>query len=511
MKKGIKLLICALCLVFCLGMLAGCGEGGDADSTATPAPTGAAGTGGATATGDAQNPYLRPRDESLQNAIKEGETYRYFIYTTTDSNNPFESMDDESREYNLNRKNAYEEHYGITIEYVTAGGADWYVAFAAAAASGTPTTDIYHAGGPFTMYTNYNYNGNPGSVLEPLSQYSQYADFTDEEYFDQTSQAVTTYSGELYFAVPNGVGIDSVSSNLVVMFNKEILATAGYEDTEIYDMWRNKEWNWDIFRQIARDTTDLDNEIYGITTGQNNSLMWGLMPSNNSAILSLTEDAESGQSYWAFSGNTDNALAAWNFFIQMGNDNSVLLSNEAEVGPFRAGNIAMMVTYVNRADTLTNFRQYPQFGIVPVPMGPQADDYVSTNNWFTPLCVFKGTANPAGSVQLLSEYLAPRYAKSSEDAQAAFEASAVSMVCDTESVEVLRSIPDISITEPYIIYWSTPSFNMGETTSALCNLYTDHNTNFISGAETPSVLFESIESALNNALMDAQIVFDDAT
>lgn len=173
------------------------------------------------------------------------------------------------------------------------------------------------------MYTNYNYNGNPGSVLEPLSQYSQYADFTDAEYFDQTSQEVTTYGGELYFAVPNGVGIDSVSSNLVVMFNKEILASAGYEDTEIYDLWRNKEWNWDIFRQIARETTDLDNEIYGVIMGQNNSLMWGLMPSNNSAILSMTEDTESGQSYWAFSGNTDNALAAWDFFIQIGKDNSI--------------------------------------------------------------------------------------------------------------------------------------------------------------------------------------------
>lgn len=512
MKKSIKVLICVLCLVFCLGMLAGCGEGGDADSTATPAPTGAAGTGGATATGDAQNPYLRPRDESLQNAIKEGETYRYFIYTTTDSNNPFESMDDESREYNLNRKNAYEEHYGITIEYVTAGGADWYVAFAAAAASGAPTTDIYHAGGPFTMYTQYNYQGTPGAILEPLSQYKQYADFEDSEWFDTTSQEVTTFGGDLYFAVPNQVGIASVSLNLVVMFNKEILAGAGYEDSEIYDMWRNNEWDWDAFREIAQATTDLDNDIHGLTLGQNNSLMWGLLPSNDAAILSQVEDDQTGQSYWAFSGGSDNALEAWDFMIQMGKDNSVLLDhNTTEDTLFRAGNIAMMVTYVNRADTLTNFRQYPQFGIVPVPMGPQADDYVSTNNWFTPLCVFKGTANPAGSVQLLSEYLAPRYAKSSEDAQAAFEASAVSMVCDTESVEVLRSISDISITEPYIIYWSTPSFNMGDTTSALCNLYTDHNTNFISGAETPAVLFESIESALNNALMDAQIVFDDAT
>lgn len=143
MKKGIKLLICALCLVFCLGMLAGCGEGGDADSTATPAPTGAAGTGGATASGEAQNPYLRPRDESLQNAIKEGRTYRYFIYTTTDSNNPFESMDDESREYNLNRKNAYETHYGITIEYVTAGGATGSGFCGGQRPPALPTADIY--------------------------------------------------------------------------------------------------------------------------------------------------------------------------------------------------------------------------------------------------------------------------------------------------------------------------------------------------------------------------------
>ena len=282
MKKSIKVLICALCLVFCLGILASCGPTGSTE-TATPAPTGGA-TSNPTGTNQAQNPYLRPRDESLQNAIKEGETYRFFVYTTNDANNPFESMDDENREYSMNRKNAYEQHYGITIEYVVTTGS-WYVDFAAAAFAGTPTTDLYHAGGPFSMYTNYNYQGNPGSVLEPLSQYSQYANFTDGEWFDQESQQVTTYGGQLYFCVPNGVGIDSVSSNLVVIFNKQILEAAGYEDTEIYDMWRNKEWNWDKLREIAQNTTDLDNEIYGITTGENNALMWGLLPSNNAAIL----------------------------------------------------------------------------------------------------------------------------------------------------------------------------------------------------------------------------------
>lgn len=113
MKKSIKVLICVLCLVFCLGLFAGCdGETGGA-ATATPAPTDSNGstsgaTSGATSSSDGQDPYLRPRDESLENAIKEGETYRYFIYTTNDPNNPFEADSDENREFNLNRKSHYE-------------------------------------------------------------------------------------------------------------------------------------------------------------------------------------------------------------------------------------------------------------------------------------------------------------------------------------------------------------------------------------------------------------------
>lgn len=515
MKKSIKVLICVLCLVFCLGLFAGCdGETGGA-ATATPAPTDSNGstsgttsgaTTGASSSSDGQDPYLRPRDESLENAIKEGETYRYFIYTTNDPNNPFEADSDENREFNLNRKSHYEAAYGITIEYVVTSS-DWFNSFAAAAYAGTPATDIFHAGGPFTMYTQYNYQGTPGAILEPLSQYKQYADFEDPEWFDTTSQEVTTFGEDLYFAVPNQVGIASVSLNLVVMFNKEILAGAGYEDSEIYDMWRNNEWDWDAFREIAQATTDLDNDIHGLTLGQNNSLMWGLLPSNDAAILSQVEDAQTGQSYWAFSGGSDNALEAWDFMIQMGKDNSVLLDhNTGEDTLFRAGNIAMMVTYVNRADTLTNFRQYPEFGIVPVPIGPKTDSYVSSCNWFTPLCVFKNTANPAGSVQVLSEYCVPQYAKSSEEAQAQFEAGAVGMVCDEESIEVLRSIPDISVTEPYIIYWNTPTFNSGDSQLALCNLFWNYNQAFVDGSQTPSVLFESVEGALNQTLRDAQVI-----
>ena len=42
---------------------------------------------------------------------------------------------------------------------------------------------------------------------------------------------------------------------------------------------------------------------------------------------------------------------------------------------------------------------------------------------------------------------------------------------------------------------------------ALCNLFWNHNEAFVDGSQTPSVLFESVADALNEALKDAQIIF----
>ena len=501
MKSYIRVIVCALCLVFCMSFLAGCG-GNEAEASATPAPSGSQ-TAVSTPKTDT---YLMDRDENLKNAIKQGEIYRYFEWIINDTEDPFAASTVEDREFFMNRRNAVEQKYGITIQYV-AVTSNWVQDFAAAAYAGAPTTDVYNAGGPFTMYTNYNYQGNPGSVLEPLTQYSEYADFNDSEWYDTQSQKVATFSGQLYFAIPNMIGVSGVSLNQVVFFNKEILAVNGFEDNEVYRMYKDGTWTWEKFREIASACTDLDNDIYGITTGENNALMWGLMSSNNAAILSQVENEESGQTYWSFTGDSDNALEAWDFFIQLGKDQSIQLPMQPlEATLFQTGNTAMMSTYVNRAVTLTSANAYPQFGIVPVPKGPQADNYVSSCNWFVPLCVFKGTSNPAGSVQFMSEYCAPRYAKSSKEAMASFDADAMKLVCDEESIEVLRSIPEISITEPYIIYWATPTFNSGTGELTLSSLYGNFNEAFIEGSQTPAVLFESVKEALNEALKDAQII-----
>ena len=157
MKKRIKTLICGICLICCLGMLAGCGEN-NVSPAATPGPTNTA--AGASPSEQAASQYLRPRDENLKNAIKEGETYRYFVWTTNDPANPFELEAEGSRDFLIKRRSEYESKYGITIEYVQTAS-DWAFSFAAAAYSGAPMADIFNAGGPFNVISHYNYEGNP--------------------------------------------------------------------------------------------------------------------------------------------------------------------------------------------------------------------------------------------------------------------------------------------------------------------------------------------------------------
>lgn len=107
-----------------------------------------------------------------------------------------------------------------------------------------------------------------------------------------------------------------------------------------------------------------------------------------------------------------------------------------------------MTTYVNRANKMVAEGSYPEYGIIMVPKGPKADDYVSIRDWFVPYCVFKGTSNPAGAVQVLSEYCVPRYAASSEENQASFELDATSVSCDEQSVEVLKQLKSKLLPSP---------------------------------------------------------------
>lgn len=103
MKKYLRRLL-ALAGITAVLALAGCGGGGEPSASATPAPTGSAEAGQS-----GNNP---------NNAIKEGEIYRYYVWNTEDESDPFKNIDGVRKEMAIKNKAEFEEKYGVTVRYV---------------------------------------------------------------------------------------------------------------------------------------------------------------------------------------------------------------------------------------------------------------------------------------------------------------------------------------------------------------------------------------------------------
>ena len=65
-------------------------------------------------------------------------------------------------------------------------------------------------------------------------------------------------------------------------------------------------------------------------------------------------------------------MEAWDFFIKLGKQN-VMFSQcwDFEDVKFREGEVALMTTYVNRANKMVAEGNYPEYGIIMVPKGPR--------------------------------------------------------------------------------------------------------------------------------------------
>lgn len=105
-------------------------------ATATPAPTGS--TEGTATNAANDGSLIPPRGDNLENAIKEGETYRYFCWAVSDADDPY-SFEPTVVQENLPKKRAeLEEKYGITIEYVINDSSDWTAKVMEASLAGSP-------------------------------------------------------------------------------------------------------------------------------------------------------------------------------------------------------------------------------------------------------------------------------------------------------------------------------------------------------------------------------------
>ena len=482
MRKYFKGLL-ALALAAGIMALAGCAVEKEPALSATPAPTG--GTAQAT-------------QSNLKNAIKAGEVYRYYVWNTEDESDPFKNVDGVRKEMAVNNKAQFEEKYGVTIRYVlSAGGDDWYATPFASASAGTPMTDIFNAGGSYVTLLAYTYNGSAGRILLPLDDYQEYADFSDSEYWDQAAQEICTLGGKLYFCVPSPMGWELVSNNKVTLFNFDLVRRGGMEPADLYEMSNSGEWTWDAFRQAVMACTFPEENIFGTAIGDNVGMMAALLTSNNASYFEKQE--YEGQLIDRYVGNSKNAIEAWDFFVKLAlEDYSVELSGTAETTTFSAGRIAFLLTGLARTSTIYQ-RMQSDYGVLMPPKGPNADNYISDQDSFLPLCIFNGVSNPEGCAQVLGEYFRPVYARSEN--QALLEAELSTYLRDGESLEICRQLPSVSKVQSHMLYIKLRTAT--DEQAMLESIIYGHAWNFAKGEETPAQYLDSIVDLVNSTVFNA--------
>lgn len=502
--KATRILIRAVCILLCAAVLTSCGDNGEgATASATPAPTGPAGTL-STQGADNNASLLPPRGDNLENAIKAGETYRYFCWAVEDENDPY-SFEPTVVQENLPKKRAeLEEQYGITIKYVINDAQDWVTKVMEASLAGTPITDLLHGGGPFAMLSIYNFSSTGGRLLLELDEYKQYADFSDPDWWRIELQQSGYFNGHQYFAVPNVVGIEHVALNQVCIFNKSLLESAGYPAEKLYEMNESGEWTWDKFYEVAVACTNPDTGTIGVNVGDSFALINSLFAS--AGARAVTSETKDGVTNVTFTPDSTEALEAWDFFIRLGQTGAVDYRHASgDVEIFLSGNVGMICTYFNRVINIASSKRYPEYGILFPPKQEASDEYTSDVNWFTPYAAMSQISNPAGAVQLLSLYCAPLYGAEDERNQASVEAELMQYIPDEGSLYTMNNIADKTVDNSlaYVIYSGVKIMLPDGTEAGIDALMCNYKEDFVNGSRTPAVFYSSVKSSVDQALKEA--------
>ena len=487
MKQRNIVLTVLLCAALCLMMFTACQP--NIGDTPTPGPSQSTEQGA-------------PEPDEI--AMVAGDEYKIFVHANLVENewvNGEGSRGEDTRQRWID----FQEKYGVTITWVanTAGEA-WIDGVMKPAAAGEPIADIFHMGGPFVIPLTLSFGGTSvGTYFEDLSKYSQYTNFDDNNYWDQSAmQSMGYYNGSLYVVVPHAEGWGAAAVNQVAFFNKKLIKEGGYEASDMYNFYKNGEWTFDKYKQVALDCTNVDKGFYGTTVAQNGMAILSMITANNAAVL---ETSEGGVPQ--FAADSANSLEAINFFLDMcKNDGSVCLENgvgQVEETLFKTGKVAIMLTYANRATNGEGPRGgaiYQQdgleYGIILPPKGPKADDYRSDKNWASPFCVISGHSNPAGVAQCLSYYLCPETALGSAKQEMYLESEAQSYFQDEESIQTLKDAVTHNVTTSYMAYWQAR--NSEDLTLAVATTYQFER--WVNGESTPENDYATFKDAVNGII-----------
>lgn len=204
----------------------------------------------------------------------------------------------------------------------------------------------------------------------------------DQPYWEQQTTSATKFGEKVYMAAP--IYYRNQRSVPVVFFNKRLVEELKLEDP--YELVKNKQWTWDNYIKLARAATkDLDGN--GIMDWSD---QWGISAADpygdhavamfNASGLKMLDLSEQGKVEYAM--NNSQTVDVLTKLKQMILKDNVMVVKEDNseghvwVDQFTSGKALFLQHTLFTVEQVAAMDD--DFGVLPLPMGPYADDYICT-------------------------------------------------------------------------------------------------------------------------------------
>lgn len=336
-----------------------------------------------------------------------------------------------------------EEKYNCKFEFITSEDSD---KLTSSVAAGDPYTDF------IVMYTNtipsYAMNG----YLQNMDDL-QSIDLTETKWNNASVQMGAFNNAHYAFC------IGSWQPRYLIAFNKTMFEKNGWESP--YELYKNDNWTWDKFLEIAQKATDKTAGRYGF--GGRSLLTGSAIASFGGSIVSIND-----KGIPVFTGNSANCQQAIQFLSDLNKKYDVVWEPATStwasyINALAEGTVAMAVTqlYLIRENILDMEDDY---GIVPIPKASTAEGRYASVAGDVPTYVMPAN-NPLAQEKA---YILDLFTEPYPGYEDILSRAEMETYCrDEESVEILLDIEKKYGMFSYSIWFTQASSLYSEATSAV--------------------------------------------
>lgn len=253
-------------------------------------------------------------------------------------------------------------------------------------AAGKPSVDLWW------INTNTFISAYKSGFLTNLSDLDVF-DFNDRSRFSHATE-MCNINGQYYGVAPRTYGIIPVYTNDILFANLDLLADCGVTLENLRSWQKNKEWNWDKFREVLQKVKNNNGKngyaTYGVNDA-NTELYQALMNANG--IDWVNRDSKGN---FTFTGGSKAGQNVLNYYSSLYKDGLITYNENIDQGAeFGKGEVAFYCGGMSSAVLMGGNWSF-NYAMMYPPMGNDVDSYMTAGKNYSYVCIPKGS-KPSGA------------------------------------------------------------------------------------------------------------------